>query len=83
MKPFRILAAAKTASKRIAVIIEGPGIGPGGLRREFSSRTEAHDFVDAMNSGLEERCSEGTKAHNATAAASSPLQEFKPTKDCQ
>ena len=48
---FRILATATTASQKIAVIIGGPGIEPGGLRREFSSKTEAHYFVEAMNLG--------------------------------
>jgi len=81
MKPFRILAAATTASQKIAVIIEGPGIEPGGLRREFSSKTEAHDFVSAMNSDFEEGFSGGTKSHNSTLV-SSPLPEYKPPEDC-
>lgn len=81
LKRFRILAAASTASNKIAVIIEGPGIEPGGLRREFSSKTEAHHFVDSMNSGFEERFSGRTKPHNSMLA-SSPLQEYKPPEDC-
>ena len=80
MKPFRILAVASTASNKIAVIIEGPGIGPGGLRQEFSSKTEAHDFVGSMNSGLEERFSGEAKSHNSTLV-SSPLQQYKPPED--
>ena len=70
MKPFRISAATTIASKKIAVIIEGPGIEPDGLRREFSSRTEALDVVDAMNHGFEEGFREGTKAHKTMAAPS-------------
>ena len=61
MKPFRISAAVTIASKKIAVVIEGPGIEPGGLRRQFSSRAEAHDVVDAMNLGFDQGFKMGSK----------------------
>lgn len=63
MKQFRILALVTVASNRVVAIVGGPGIEPGGLRREFSSKTEVHDFVDALNLAFEEGFREATKAH--------------------
>jgi hypothetical protein len=71
MTPYRISAAATTASKQIAVIVQGPGVETGGLRREFSSRLEAQYLVDAMNLGFVQGFREGAKAHKTVAAGSS------------
>ena len=71
MTPYRISAAVRTASKQITVIIEGPGVEAGGLRREFPSRPEARYLVDAMNLAFEQGFREGAKAHKTAAAGSS------------
>lgn len=70
--PYRITGMAISGTKTDA-IIHGPGIEPGGLRREFLSEQEAQEFVDGMNLGFQEGFKEGTKTHKTFTAGSSPL----------
>jgi hypothetical protein len=60
MNPYRIAAVATTISKTTEVIIQGPGVKAGGSHREFRSKPEAQDFVDAMNFSFDEGFKEGT-----------------------
>jgi hypothetical protein len=73
MKPYRITLVVTTASKKIEVFIEGPGIAAGELHQKFSSRREAQDFVDAMNLSFAEGLKEGAKAPKMASAGSSPF----------
>ena len=80
IKPFRIAAVVTIAPEKIAVIIDGPGVEPGGLRREFSSRTEAQDVVDAMNRGLEEGLREGTESPQNNGRPFVTIARVQPAK---
>ena len=71
MTPYRIVGLATTTTEKVTVIIHGPGIEHGGLRREFRSEKEAQAFVDAMNLAFEQGLKKGMHQKTVTAGSQS------------
>ena len=70
MTNYKIVGLADDGSK-VSAIIYGPGIEPGGLRREFRSELEALDFVQTMNMAFEEGLKQALHAVPKAGAAGS------------
>ena len=53
-QPYKVATTVTTPAGKLAAVIQGPGLGPGGMHYEFSSSLEAFAFVDAMNLAFNE-----------------------------
>ncbi len=61
-QPYKVATTVTTPAGRLATVIQGPGLGPGGMHHEFSSNLEAFSFVDAMNLAFNEGLKESGKS---------------------
>ena len=61
MERFRMVAVTTEAPSAVKAIIEGPGVEPGGLRRVFRSKADAHTFVADLNSAFAQGVKEGSR----------------------
>jgi hypothetical protein len=60
-QPYKVATTVTTPAGKLAAVIQGPGLGPGGMHHEFSSNVEAFAFVDAMNLAFNEGVKDGDK----------------------
>jgi len=61
-QPYKVATTVTTPAGRLATVIQGPGLGPGGMHHEFPSNLEAFSFVDAMNLAFNEGVKESGKS---------------------
>ena len=71
-QPYKVATVVSSASGGLQAVIQGPGLGPGGLQREFASHFDALAFVDAMNTAFNEGLSEGSRKRGAGNAMGAP-----------